>query len=142
MYDHEARDKLVNVVAAIIHARDPLSLNIIIDTIPVMISYIDENETYLLVNKAYCEFSGFSIDEIIGERLINIVGKEAYFLMQSLIKRALKGEFIAFRKPIHHQPTNKIIDIQGWMIPDRNQRNKIIGFIGVYVEVMQNEAQS
>lgn len=67
-------------------------LQILTDTMPVLISYVDAEERYRFVNKEYEKWFGVNRDELIGRTVREVIGEEAYKLTKSQIHRALSGE--------------------------------------------------
>lgn len=67
-------------------------LQILTDALPVLISYIDSQERYRFVNKAYEDWFGRSRDEILGRSVREVVGDAAYDIAKPMIERALAGE--------------------------------------------------
>lgn len=67
-------------------------LKIITDSVPALISEIDEKGCYLYVNSAYEKWFDLSRDKIIGKNIVNIANKTLYNVVQPYIEKALKGE--------------------------------------------------
>jgi len=67
-------------------------LKIITDSVPALISEIDEKGCYLYVNSAYEKWFNLSRDEIVGKNIINIANSTLYHIVQPYIEKALKGE--------------------------------------------------
>ena len=71
-------------------------LKIITDSVPALISEIDENGCYLYVNSAYEKWFNLSRDEIVGKKIANIANNTLYDVVQPYIEKALKGEEAVF----------------------------------------------
>jgi len=68
----------------------------IIFSLPNSFSHCDLNEVLLTVNPAYAERWGLSYESIIGKKVIEVLGEEAYKLLGHHVKRVLSGETFAF----------------------------------------------
>ncbi|MDB5807607.1 MAG: sensor diguanylate cyclase [Betaproteobacteria bacterium] len=73
-------------------------LRIVTDTLPAMVSFVDTGERYRFVNKAYERKFGRPRAEIIGMTIRELHGETNYALMESYVRRALKGETLAFER--------------------------------------------
>jgi PAS domain S-box-containing protein len=71
-------------------------LRTLIDASPALISYIDRNERYLLVNQTYERWFGKTRESIVGTRMEDLIGPEAYGRAKAPFQRALKGEAVTF----------------------------------------------
>jgi PAS domain S-box-containing protein len=72
----------------------------ITDALPVLISYIDSSERYQFNNKAYEKWFDFRVNEIKGMSVKQVVGEEAYRLMDRHIAAALQGKEVLFEEKI------------------------------------------
>lgn len=70
------------------------------DTVPALISYIGSDLRYLFVNKAYSDWFGFPLNEIIGKKVDEVLGKEAFEAAYPEIKRALAGESVSYEREL------------------------------------------
>lgn len=71
-------------------------LKIITDAMPALISEINEASCYEYVNSAYEKWFDLPRDEIIGKRIIDVVGEELHKRVQPYIEKALNGEEAVF----------------------------------------------
>ena len=140
MLDQDTHNELVLALKEAFSESIIPSLRMLMDSIPIMIFYIDENEVCKIANKAFCNFNGMPIDKIIDKHVKDVVGTEFYLQMKDQVERVLKGETIAFRKSF--KTRGKLNDIQGWLAPDQDLKAKILGCFCVFTEVMQQGEQS
>lgn len=71
-------------------------LNLITNALPIMIAYIDKEQKYQFVNKAYSERYSLEKDQIYGRSMSSIIGDLEYAKNTDHIKRVLDGEFVQF----------------------------------------------
>ena len=64
------------------------------DNLPAAISYIDEAGRYRFVNKAYEDWYGRPREEIIGMRVVDLVGEKSFYEREQHFRRALAGETV------------------------------------------------
>ncbi len=67
-------------------------LQTITNAIPPMIAFIDQEERYAFVNAAFAKQFGRSIDEIIGERVRDVLGAETFAVVSSHLRDGLAGK--------------------------------------------------
>lgn len=71
-------------------------LEMIIDSIPILISYWDPSEHFLFTNKAYQAFFQYSKNELEYLTIEEAVGKQGYQRLEPYIKKALLGNYVEF----------------------------------------------
>lgn len=73
-------------------------LRILLDAIPVLVSYVAPDETYGRVNKAYEDWFGIAQDSLRGRSLREVIGEAAYAVLGPYVKRGLAGEDLSFEQ--------------------------------------------
>ncbi|MGA8277431.1 MAG: diguanylate cyclase [Rhodanobacteraceae bacterium] len=68
----------------------------ITDALPLRIAYIDSSLRYEFVNSAYEMSFQRSREKIIGHRVADIIGADAYAQLEPYLRRALAGEQVSF----------------------------------------------
>ncbi len=76
--------------------RSEAQLQVISNTIPAFITYIDRDERYRFANSAYLTWVGKTSQEIIGKTAREVVGDEVYKRIHPEMVRALHGEPVAY----------------------------------------------
>ena len=71
-------------------------LQLIINAMPILISYVDHEERFRLNNAAYLDWYGLTPQELYGRTIREVIGEEAYFLRASYIAEALAGRPCSF----------------------------------------------
>ena len=75
-------------------------LRLITDNLPVLIAYVDAEQRYRSVNREYENWFGIKASEILGRKVVDIVGPKAYVNLRSGIEAALAGEAAAYESRI------------------------------------------
>ena len=81
-------------------------LQLIIDAVPSLIAYIDNDEIYRFANRSYYTWFGKKRDDYIGKKVKLQLTQEIYEKQQSLIQQALAGELINFESEIPDKAGN------------------------------------
>jgi PAS domain S-box-containing protein len=71
-------------------------LQLIINAMPILISYVDCEERFRLNNAAYLDWYGLTPQELYGRTIREVIGEEAYFLRRPYIAEALAGRPCSF----------------------------------------------
>ena len=73
-----------------------------IDSLPVFIGYIDSEHRYVLANALYASFFGKDLKQIIGRRINEVLGDEAYQTVRTHVQSALNGERQSYEYALLH----------------------------------------
>ncbi|RYU76725.1 PAS domain-containing protein [Hymenobacter persicinus] len=115
-------------------------LKLITDALPVLISYLDQSQTYRFANEAYQHWFHQSPAELLGRTAREVVGESAYQNVQPYIERALAGERIDFEARMPYRE-NFVKHIRTSYIPDVRE-GRVLGFYSMAADVTEQvEAQ-
>ena len=78
-------------------------LQLIINAMPILISYVDHEERFRLNNAAYLDWYGLTPQELYGRTIREVIGEEAYFLRSAYIAEALAGRPCSFSLYTDHR---------------------------------------
>jgi diguanylate cyclase (GGDEF)-like protein/PAS domain S-box-containing protein len=81
------------------------TLENIMDGVSTLITYVDRDERYRFVNRAYADWYGLSQEELIGKLVPDILNPDVYERVSSNTKKALSGQSVTYE--------NKVIDKDG-----------------------------
>jgi PAS domain S-box-containing protein len=113
-------------------------LQLLIDNLPAMISYIDTEERYVSANLAYEKAFGMERSRIIGQHVMNILGEGNYRKVEHHIKKALSGKHVRFETEFSNPRDEKrILEVQ--YVPDINHHNKVSGFYVLTIDITEKK---
>ncbi|MBC8082498.1 MAG: PAS domain-containing protein, partial [Hymenobacter sp.] len=92
-------------------------LQLLTDSLPVLISYIDPEERYRFANRAYEDWFRRAPADIIGRTAREVVGEKAYPNVAPYLARALAGERVEFDATMPYRP-DFTKHIHNTLIPD------------------------
>jgi PAS domain S-box-containing protein len=78
-------------------------LQLIINAMPILISYVDREERFRLNNAAYLDWYGLTPQELYGRTILEVLGEEAYALRAPHITEALSGRPCCFSISTPHR---------------------------------------
>jgi PAS domain S-box-containing protein len=73
------------------------------DALPALISYIDAELRYRFVNHAYSEWFGHDREEVVGRSVRDVLGPDAFALVEPDLRRALAGERVSYEKTLPYK---------------------------------------
>jgi PAS domain S-box-containing protein len=98
----------MNKMKSIIPLESPtLHNNHILDFVPAMISLIDSNLEYTFVNQEYEKTFNIKRENIIGQKVFQILGKEAFDAASPHLYKALNGQTSTFENHLLRKDGNK-----------------------------------
>jgi diguanylate cyclase (GGDEF)-like protein/PAS domain S-box-containing protein len=100
------------------------------------IAYIDREQRYRFANKAFADWLGKRIDEIVGHEVIEVLGRELYQLYHAYVEAALAGERTGYERQLT-SPSRPGIWIRVDYYPDRSMSGSVRGFLATYSDVDQ-----
>lgn len=106
-------------------------MQVITDTQPSLISYVDTDYVYQFVNRTYEEWFGTRKQEVQGRTMHEVLGEEAFRELKPLLDRALAGERVQFEREIHYRKGG-LKHVHGTYVPDVGADGRVHG---VFVSV-------
>jgi PAS domain S-box-containing protein len=113
-------------------------LRLITDSLPVIISYVDQQERYQFNNRVYEEWFGTPREQITGKTVREVVGDEAYQVLQSRIELALSGQIVNFEDRVSYAPNNSRY-VSVTYIPDGDERGHVRGFFALVSDISERK---
>ncbi|MCR4336345.1 MAG: ATP-binding protein [Candidatus Omnitrophica bacterium] len=101
-------------------------LRLITDSLPVLISYIDQDQCYQFTNAAYEKWFGISTAQIQGQHMKDVLGDKAYEISKPYIEQALKGEKVDYEAELPYKHGGKRY-VNVTYVPQFND-NQVMGF--------------
>ena len=75
-------------------------LKTITDTLPALVSYVDADRVYRLVNRQYLAKHGTAARDAVGKHVWDVLGLDGYRSVKPELDRALGGEPVQFDRQI------------------------------------------
>lgn len=101
---------------------------------------VDNNDVILLANQSFCEMSGYSINELIGNKASKLLKdiKDKHIISRKKLKR-LDGKSDSYEVKVK----TKIGEINYWLVsgaPNYNENGEIVGSIGVCLDITKQKS--
>ena len=114
--------------------RSEEQLRLVIDALPVLVSYVDLEKRYRLNNQLYEEWFELPTSEITGKLMREIIGEEAYQISSPNLDRAFAGERITYERKMRF-PDATIHDVQAILIPHVGLAGHVEGVVALVVDI-------
>ncbi|SHG59873.1 PAS domain S-box protein [Massilia sp. CF038] len=86
-------------------------LRTIADTLPTMVAYIDADQVYRFLNRAYDREFGRGGDSVVGQSILATIGPARYATLAHYIKRALAGETLMYEEQDEHDGVERTMEV-------------------------------
>ncbi|MFL5784531.1 MAG: PAS domain S-box protein [Bacteriovoracaceae bacterium] len=93
-------------------------LNVTLDSLPVLVNYVDRDLHYVYVNQRYEEWFGRRRKEIIGKKVGELIGAEAFQMLEPYLRKVLEGEAQEFEMKVTYKDAGER-QVQVTLIPDK-----------------------
>jgi PAS domain S-box-containing protein len=108
-------------------------LRLIADAMPALISYITPDYTYRFVNRMYQTWFGLGREQLMGRHLREVLGAEAWELLQPRLERVFRGERVFLEAEIPYQSGAR--EVAAHYIPDVDSDGKVRGCYALIEDV-------
>ena len=106
------------------------------NAVPTMMSYIDEQEHYQFVNRAYRTTFGRNGKQILGRALRTVLGEAEHAYRRPYIDRALRGSTVVFDLTLPSADGEPRFGLATY-VPHRDQKGKVIGFFALIQDITE-----
>ena len=122
---------------ALDHARrGERRLRIIMDQIPVTVSYIDAEMHYRYVNRAQEQWLGKTDAEIAGHNVVDVVGEKVFADIEPRLRQAMRGEQVPLERQRVDRHGNTVWH-SGRHVPDITEDGTVVGVYTVFFDITQ-----
>jgi PAS domain S-box-containing protein len=109
-------------------------LEMISNTVPALISYVDREFCYRTCNEAYLKWFGVSRDAVIGKPVREILGEEAWSAVRPHIEAGFAGETVDYEIEVNYLRAGRRW-IHAVYTPHRNALGEVIGLVVMVTDI-------
>ncbi|NQZ54269.1 MAG: PAS domain-containing protein [Piscirickettsiaceae bacterium] len=119
-------------------------LKLVINAIPELIAYVDQDLRFQFNNKAYEKWFGRTREEIIGKKVWEVIGEKSYKIIEHYVKRVLSGETVTFEEKLAFEeklnyPQKREVFIRSTYIPNFSETGDVIGYVLLTSDITQSK---
>ncbi len=111
-------------------------LRIIMDQIPVTVSYIDAEFRYRYINRAQEQWLGKTESEVAGRLLRDVAGEKVWADVEPHLREALQGQQVPLERHRIDRQGNPVWH-SGRHVPDINDSGAVVGVYTVFFDITQ-----
>jgi len=108
------------------------------DAAPVLIGYLDSQQRYRFVNRAYEEWFGVDRAEIEGRTLREVVGEAGYAKVKDYVARALSGERLIYEGEVPYLDAGQR-HIEAQFVPDVRPDGFVAGYCVLVTDISERK---
>jgi PAS domain S-box-containing protein len=105
-------------------------LRLVTNAVPALISYVDSNERYRFVNEKFTEWFGTPTSEMVGKKVRDVFGLQAYRVLKPEIDQALAGKQRIFEAVLNYKDIGERAVHISYM-PDIGVDGTVYGYYGL-----------
>ncbi|TVR05541.1 MAG: diguanylate cyclase [Phormidium sp. GEM2.Bin31] len=106
----------------------------LLDALPICLSYLDRHRRYRYVNHNYETWFNIEPERIYGQRLVNVIGKQAYRAVRAYVNRALTGETVTYETSVPYSRGGTRY-IHATLVPDIDELNRVQGYYALIADI-------
>lgn len=113
-------------------------LELIVDKIPALLSFVDSDERFLYVNKHYAEWYGLSKTDLIGKRVKEILPEESYRGAKKNIDMVMAGYEISYENEVFDLQKNRRT-VRASYVPHFNEHGTVKAFLALIEDITEQK---
>jgi two-component system, chemotaxis family, CheB/CheR fusion protein len=112
-------------------------LRLVTDSLPALVAYIDRNERYQVINRAYSDWFSRPPEEIRGRTMTEVLGKTTYARVRAEVQRALAGETVFYERELVYPRGARFVQVQ--YIPQLADDGDVLGFYALIQDITERK---
>ncbi|MEO7922997.1 MAG: PAS domain S-box protein [Chitinophagaceae bacterium] len=112
-------------------------LSRLLDSVPSMVTYVDQEHYLQYVNAAFETHFGISAAAVTGKPLAEFIGVEGYTAIKPYMEKALAGQPVHYEMEIPLKPGIRFIEAT--YTPDRDENGVVRGYIGFVYDITEKK---
>ncbi|MBD1933362.1 MULTISPECIES: hybrid sensor histidine kinase/response regulator [Cyanophyceae] len=113
-------------------------ISLIIDSVPIYISYVDSEQRYRFNNRAYEEWFGYSRTQITGKHLKEVMGESIYQSVEKFIEAVLSGQKVSYESAFTRSNGEQRY-VQGTYVPHFGEGGEVKGFFVLVNDITERK---
>jgi PAS domain S-box-containing protein len=108
-------------------------LEAVTNALPALMSFIDRDLRYVIVNDAYVRWFGVDREAIVGQPMRDVLGAAAFAALEPHIVRVLAGESVSFESSVPYQHGGTRF-VEATYTPMRDRSGAVTGFTALVTD--------
>jgi PAS domain S-box-containing protein len=109
-------------------------LRLVVNTVPVLIAYVDSRFHYRWVNQGYERWFGLPTPEVEGRHVRDVLGRKAWEIIRPYLERARAGEVVTYEEWMPYRlGESRCVCVT--CVPDGDEAGRMRGFIAHVIDI-------
>jgi PAS domain S-box-containing protein len=113
-------------------------LESIIRLTPFMLIRLDRDLRYRFISHAYLELTGRRPEDVIGKRLVDILGETDFERIRPYVEKVLQGNRVEFERDVYFRNFGRRV-LHVVYTPEKNEDGTVIGWIASMVDITERK---
>ena len=114
-------------------------LQLIIDSIPALIAYVDRDDIYRFANKGYADWFGLTKDAVVGRSIAEVFGAETLAQIRPHLDRARQGERVSYEYA-RQRADGRTVHARSVVVPELDPEGRTVGFFVMSIDITEQKA--
>ncbi|GGY62688.1 diguanylate cyclase [Marinobacter zhanjiangensis] len=112
---------------------------LLVDSLPLLISFIDDDYRYREINAAYTRWFGLEPDRLLGQKVVDVLGQEAFDNIRGYMSAALAGDQVRFETTVPYA-LGGTRPVEAEYIPVRDGEGHVSGFYALVRDISERKS--
>jgi PAS domain S-box-containing protein len=112
---------------------------LIVDTLPALLAYVDAEQRYLYVNQLYADWYGLSREEIIGKHVSEVLHEATYQKALPAIMAALNGKRVTYENDAVYDVQEQPRTVQATYVPHLDENGQVKAFLAMVEDITERK---
>ena len=119
-------------------SRNERRLQLLLDSLPASISYVDSGEIYIFCNRSFRKALGLKYEEVVGQSMEKILGPVYYSGLRDHITAVMAGNTVHFES-FYSRPGGEDTFLEVTYIPDIDNSGQTTGFYVFALDITERK---
>ncbi len=113
-------------------------LRLFAEYVPAMTAYWDENQRCGFASKAFAEYYGLAVENIVGKHVREVLGDEGHRKIEGHLVQVLQGHPVSYER-IVTAPSGESRHIEAKFLPHVGEQGKVLGWFAVTTDITEHK---
>jgi PAS domain S-box-containing protein len=114
-------------------------IELIVDTLPVLLAYIDAEQHYLYANRLYADWHGLAREEIIGKHVRDVLHETTYQKALPVIEAALRGQRVTYENDAAYDVQGQLHTVRATYVPQLDENEQVKAFLAMVEDITERK---
>lgn len=131
------RDVSINIEREELLASSERRLQMVADSMPALIAYVDQDQRYRFCNAYFRKSLGIEPSSMLGRTVFDVLGEKMYAQLEDKIALALAGELVHFE--VSRDDPERTVHFMTDFIPDIQKDGQVHGFYSLVMDISERK---